>query len=357
MVTRKDIAQKANVSVSVVSRTLNNSGYVDKRKKERILRIAEELGYHSNPVAMSLASQRTRQIMFFCKNIENPFNIELYEGMLEAAWKQDYMLVINGKVDYDNIKNIMVDGVILPDEIMAEIYMDMVGRNYYLPVVAAAFGNLVNMSKSLPLVECDLWTGGRMIMEYLWEKGHRKIALAMPFGLEEQSSRHFAWREFMRDELGDRIDDYYLGISKNSLMEDGWISESGGGKNSLSAMLEFQDNFFGKGELAAEAFCERGIDATAIVCFNDEMALGFYKRIRALGYRVPEDISIIGFDGIHSRKYTDILLTSLFLNPREIGKKCTEVLLDLIEGRKHRLVTQIPMRILEGDSVRTIKSR
>lgn len=66
-VTRRDIAQKAGVSVSVVSRALNNSGYVDKEKKKRIIRIAEELGYHPNPVAVSLMKQRTKQLLFYCR--------------------------------------------------------------------------------------------------------------------------------------------------------------------------------------------------------------------------------------------------------------------------------------------------
>ena len=76
MVTRKDIAEQAGVSVSVVSRALNNSGYVESEKKARILQIAEELGYSPNPVAMSLASRRTKQILFYCKDLRNAFNIE-----------------------------------------------------------------------------------------------------------------------------------------------------------------------------------------------------------------------------------------------------------------------------------------
>ena len=90
MITRKDIAERAGVSISVVSRALNNSGYVDAEKKRKILQIAKELDYHPNPVAMSLTSQRTKQILFYCRELENAFNIEMYEGMLEAANKRDY---------------------------------------------------------------------------------------------------------------------------------------------------------------------------------------------------------------------------------------------------------------------------
>ena len=100
IITRKDIAEKAGVSVSVVSRALNNSGYVEAEKKERILQIAQELGYAPNPVAMSLASRRTRQILFYCKDLKNAFNIEVYEGMMQAAKKRNYMVVFNGDTDF-----------------------------------------------------------------------------------------------------------------------------------------------------------------------------------------------------------------------------------------------------------------
>ena len=123
MVTRKDIAQKAGVSVSVVSRALNNSGYVDTEKKKKIVEVAEELGYHPNPVAMSLARQKTRQIMFYCRELENAFNIELYEGMIEAANKQNYVVVLHGKLDFESVKGMMIDGLILPSDFITDVYL------------------------------------------------------------------------------------------------------------------------------------------------------------------------------------------------------------------------------------------
>ena len=76
-----------------------------------------------------------------------------------------------------------------------------------------------------------------------------------------------------------------------------------------------EETYFEKGELAAELFKERQSKATAAVCFNDEMALGFCKRMRKLGYRIPQDVSVVGIDGAYARKYTDQKLTSLAVNP------------------------------------------
>ena len=159
MVTRKDIAERAQVSVSVVSRALNNSGYVNAKKREQILQIAEELGYHPNPVAMSLMTQRTKQILFYCKDMRNAFNIEVYRGMLAAAGQQDYMVVVNGTLDFRKVKGIMADGLILPNETIAGLYLEATGKNYHLPVVAATYGDSISFSRSMPVIECNMWDG------------------------------------------------------------------------------------------------------------------------------------------------------------------------------------------------------
>ena len=84
-ITRKDVAEKAGVSVSVVSRVLNNSGYVDKEKKKKIIKIAEQLGYIPNPIAMALQTRRTYQIIFFCNDLTGAYYNQMYHGMAKTA--------------------------------------------------------------------------------------------------------------------------------------------------------------------------------------------------------------------------------------------------------------------------------
>lgn len=353
MVTRKDIAERANVSVSVVSRALNNSGYVTAEKKKKILQIAEELGYHPNPVAMSLMKQRTKQILFYCRELENAFNIELYEGMLEAAQQQGYMVVIHGNLDFKSVRSLMVDGIILPNEAITEVYLKDIGKNYYLPVVTASYGNSFSFYKSVPIIECNLWEGMRMALQYLWDKGHRKIAMVMPYDIGNENARTLAWREFMRYEIDSGLEQYYFGINKIGLLNDSRVMSFREEENSDN--IAIPEDFFGKGSLAAEIFQERNTDATAVICFNDEMALGFCKQLRRLGYSIPKDLSVMGIDGIYSRRYMDILLTTLTLHAKKQGMRCVEVLLDIINGRKTKYVTHIPMKILEGESVRDLR--
>lgn len=339
--------------MSVVSRALNNSGYVDAKKRERILQIAEEMGYHPNPVAMSLMSQRTKQILFYCKELKNAFNIELYEGMLEAAQKQDYMMVINGSVDFQNVRSIMADGIVLPNEAIAEMYLDGIGKNYYLPAVVASYGRQVTFSRAIPRVDCNLWKGAEKMLQYLWDRGHQKIAMVTSYDLDNDEARILVWKDFMKYELGDQMERYYFGINSRSLSMDQRVMDFPEEKR--SGDLKIPENFFEKGELGAEIFHERKTDATAVLCFNDEMALGFCKRLRKLGYRIPEDISVASFDGVYSRRYSDKNLTTLAMNPKKQGSKCVEVLLDMINGRKFKYVSDIRANILEGDTVRNIR--
>lgn len=354
MVTRKDIAKKANVSISVVSRALNNSGYVEAEKKKRILEIAKEMNYHPNPVAMSLMNRRTKQIMFYCKDLENAFNIELYEGMLEEAKKYGYMVVIHGDLNFESVKNMMVDGLILTNEEVTARYLEDVGNRYYLPVVTASYGTPISFKKAVPMVECDLFEGCSMILQYLWNRNHRKIAMISPYPIDVLNSRTSAWREFMKYELGENLTDYYYGIDKKSLGGDERIlafpEEAADSDRAMTS-----ENYFEKGMLAAEIFLEQKSDATAVVAFNDEMALGFCKKMRILGYEIPEKVSVTGFDGIYARRYADQLLTTVSSNPRMQGAKCVEVLLDMINEKKYKHITRISLKIMEGETVRDLR--
>ncbi len=355
IITRKDIAERAGVSVSVVSRALNNSGYVEGEKKKKILQIAEELGYSPNPVAMSLASRRTKQILFYCKDLKNAFNIETYEGMMEAAAKRGYMVMINGDIDFAQIKDLMVDGLIFPNEALTNSYLNAVGKNYYLPVVSMGFGSVIKgeFQKSVPVVESELWKGMENLYQYLWIRNHRKIALTTPYPWNHDEVRVIGWKQMTKYELGNRQKDFYLGICREEYPDNKQIlgfSEEKGNSQFIA------EHFFEKGEVAAEIFAEKKLDATAIMCFNDEMALGFSKQILKYGYRIPEDLSIVSFDNVYCNRYSNRKLTTLAMYPKKMGSKCVDVLLDMINGERTKYIIHVPTRIIEGDTVRSLRS-
>lgn len=357
MVSRKDIAERLNVSVSVVSRALNNSGYVEESKKQKIIALARELGYNRNPAALENAG-RTRQMIFFCKDLRNSFYIEMYDGMMEAAREHDYQIVISQDCEFDNARTAAADGLIFPSEGVTKDYLTRIGRNNYMPIVGASFGEGVQMPRHIPEVCCDLWKGVGTMMDYLREKGHKRIAFASPFNMEETSSRGIAWKSYMYPILGENWTRYFVSSSNEHFSEDaaypGLIDPLYMSKLPTRRHVYLDEDYFGKGRMAAELFCRQRCDATAVVCFNDEFATGFYMRLRRLGCRIPQDVSVVGIDGTYIRKYTDIELTTLSIQPQLMGRRCAEVLLEQIRGGKARRVTEIPTKIIEGDTVRLL---
>lgn len=115
-------------------------------------------------------------------------------------------------------------------------------------------------------------------------------------------------------------------------------------------------NLFEEGMNTADLFIQSGCNATGIVCFNDEFALGFMNRMIRMGYRVPEDISIVGIDGVAKRKYTSPLLTSVALNIKEQAYKGVDTLIDIIDGKRVNSVTSISPYLLEGNLSKALRS-
>lgn len=347
--TRKDIAERAGTSVSVVSRALNNSGYVEAGKKKKILQIAEELNYVPNPVAVSLQTRRTRQILFYCKNIDNVFNIQLYKGMMNEAAARGYMVLFNGKLSFEEIKNTLVDGIIMQDQEIAGIYMDTAGKNYHLPVVSASYGDRFSTSHGLPVVEIDMFGVVETALDYLWDMGHRRILMALPY--THSQARINAFRSWMKTKGLNRPDDHIISISRQNpkLQNDERLLRFR--EETEADRLLVSEDFYGKGVLAAQLFAEQNRNETAVLAFNDELALGMIRGFSEMGVRVPEDVSVMGIDGITARKYVSPLLTTINLFPEKQGEKCARLLLDILEGKKVKYVTHARFELEPGESV------
>jgi len=353
MVTRKDIADKVGVSVSSVSRALNNSGYVKKDKRKEILKVANELGYHPNPVAMSLQQRKTKQILYYGKDLNNYFNIELYQGMIDEADKNGYMVLINGRFNFELIPSLMIDGIILPNDYITAQYLETIGKNYHLPVVTASYGEDDYFIKAVPKVQSDLYQGMKDALQYLWDSGHRKIAMISSYDFNSNHARTNAWINFMKHELESTLENYYFGISKKGLNHDKRVMKFL--EEGSSDTMNIWESYYEKGELAADIFHERQNGATAVIAFNDEMALGFCRRIQELGYKVPADLSLMGIDGIPAGEHNNPKLTTLEIKAREMGAESVRILISILDGCKEKCMVHIPTRILEKDSVRKIR--
>lgn len=337
MVTRKDVAEIAGVSVTAVSRVVNNSGYVAKEKREAVLKAVKKLGYRASPVAVAMQKKATRQILFFNKDLSNAYNIDLYRGMIQYATKFGYMIVLSGTWDIERIKTMLIDGVILPSEVTTEKYVKAIQNAMKIPTVSASYGSCVMRPKHIPFIEADTYIAMETMLDYIMEKGHKKIALASPYINAENNPRCAAYKTIMYPILKNKLDEYMF-FCEDTPDSNDFIEE----------------DFFKYGEKLAQAIYESGIDATAVVCFNDDTAIGVIHELQRLGVRIPEDISVAGIDGLNIGNYIYPKLTTVSLNPVMQGEKCAEILIKMLKGKKVNNLTQIPSNIIEGESVSAI---
>ena len=330
MATRKDVAERANVSVTVLSRVMSNRGYVSKEKREAVLRAAEELNYRPSPMARSLQKGQTRQILFYRGYLSNAYYLELHRGMMDYAEKQGYLACICGDLHIEKIGGLLMDGLILPIEAYTRPEYARYLKKYRMPCVIIGYGE--HIPENTYAITVDTGQALRELVEYLRGKGHQRIAYVDGGNTRSVSIRNTTFRSIMTGVYHDKLENYLF-------------------TNPSTGQEVCPGTLYLLGRIAAEQFVQRKLDATAVICFNDDVAVGFYKRIVQLGCRIPEDISITSFDGLYIGEYLSPSLTSMALNPFEHGKKCAQVLLELLQGKRPGYKHQISYSLVERESV------
>ncbi|WP_077328959.1 LacI family DNA-binding transcriptional regulator [Virgibacillus siamensis] len=316
--TIKDVAKFANTSKSTVSRFLN--GYTVKKETELALKSAiKTLNYHPNVNARRLIKNHTQSIGIVVDDIANNFYADIFRGIEKITNLYGYQCTYysrtsNYQGEYgflDLAHERQVDGLILisflksPDDLLKKI------EELVTPVVLIGDTNKQMNNFS---VDVDNELGIRDVVHYLHRIGHKKIAYIT--GPEEFSATY--WR---REGYEGAMKDLGLEQSPSWVISSDW-SESGGHK----AMKELLN----LGEV------------TAVIASNDEMAIGALLCANELGYRVPSDISIVGFDDIPVSKWVYPPLTSVKQPLLEIGEKAAIGLIDKLSGQTENL----PGRVL-----------
>lgn len=343
MVTREDVAKKAGVSVSAVSRTLNEHGYVAEEKKRAIIEAARELGYRTTSVVTK--NRQSKQLCFLNIDIFNPFYIQLFNSMSKKARERNYTLYLLHSFDENMAQEMVMDGMITDSESSALEVQKIAGEDFPLPIVSASYGLPIINTKKIRYVDVDSYQAMEIGIEYLQRHGHKKIAYATPyeygFDAGTVQSRNTAFEGIMKPVLGDKFREYFLD-PQNAVREQ------------LNLATSESEMFYRDGMRSADEFVRRKCDATAIICFNDQYALGLMHRLIQLDYKIPEDVSVVGIDGIDDRKFTKPLLTTVGMNIELLGTTCINHLIDMVEGKKVRYFTSIRPKLIRGDSVKDI---
>ncbi len=303
------VAAKANVSIATVSRTINRVPTVNAKMASRVWAAIDELGYVPDTQARALGSGRSGMIGLVVSEITNPFFPELIQSFEDAAIESGYEILISS-TNYDPkrmeicIRRLLqrkAEGVaVLTFGIEQPLFEKLADRN--IPLVFVDEGP---DRPDVSIIKVDYAHGVRQGVQHLAALGHRKIAfISGPLTLHSAQCRLDAFLKAL-DECGIKARPQWQ-IEGDHTFE--------GGIGSMQRLLDDLDR------------------PSAVMCSNDVTALGVLHKAYRVGLRVPDDISVIGFDNIQMAKVMIPPLTSIQMSPIDIANAAVKALKDHIEG-------------------------
>jgi len=317
-ITIKDIAAESGLSVSTVSRALNNHPDIHTRTKKIVNDIAEKLGYRPNIVARSLKSSQSNQIGVIVPEIRHDFFANAISGIEEVAYQYGYTVIVSQSNEDMEREKINVRSMFLNR--VAGIIVSVSQTTNSSEHFAELLRNGVRMvffdrsCRDLDVysVEIDDVKSAYNAVSYLIQKGHKKIYhLAGPQNLIICRERYLGFEKAMREN----------GINDFRMVEGGMHEYDG--YNSMTKLL-MQDDI-----------------PDALFAVNDPVALGAFRKLKEANIKIPEQVSIIGFSNNPITEMVDPSLTTVEQPSMEMGRKAAQLLIDQIEGRQIALKSKL----------------
>ncbi len=332
MMTIKEFAKLAQVSQSTVSKALNDRPDVSLETKSKIIELAKKYNFVPNAFGKGLKKQVTENIgVIFCREQQplsgNPFYSRVLEGIEAELAIRKFNLILQLIPESDQnglpkmVRQQQVDGLILVGIFKDQFVNNIL--NHDIPVVM--------VDPKFSMEDCcqiliDNEQGAYIATKYLIQRGHRRIG--------------FISGDLERMSFQQRLEGYKRALKENDIGVDSALIQSGGleqGYEHVKRLLRLKDR------------------PTAIFAANDINAIHGYKAIQEFSLKIPDDISIIGFDDIDLAKYATPSLTTIRVYKEELGSIGVRTLLDLIGGHiKTPIKTILPTRLIERDSVKTL---
>lgn len=329
-VTIKDVARLAGVDPSTVSRVIADSPRISGKTKEKVLKVMEELDFHPNAIARSLANKSTKTIGVIMPHsseqvFTNPFFTEIMRGIGVSALKRGYYVLFstgsNSDEEYEATSRLVnerrVDGLILLTSRVGDKTIESLREKRFPFVVVGKPANMEDVN----WVDNDNREAGFMATEYLIELGHKRIG--------------FVGGEFNYVFMGERfrgykkaLDSYGIKFSKELLSLDEFVEE--GGYSAVRKLLEQENR------------------PTAVVVADDLMAFGAMRAIKEQGLRIPEDVSVISFNDTPLAGYVDPPLTSMEIFVYDLGYNAGETLIEQLRdsgGHKKHIIIPTKLKV------------
>ncbi len=321
--TIRDVAQAAGVSTATVSKFVNGGQRFSREVEERITRAIQQLGYRANPLARSMITGRTGNLGIVILDIRNPHFTSLVKGASRVAAEAGLNLLFADAAESRTPELALlqalcprVDGVVVSAR-MPQAAIDWL-RDTGMPTVV--YGGQP-AQPGLHSVGCDNRAGGLMLGRHLRELGHRRIS--------------------------------YVGFSAARWSDERWlgVQEAFAGVKCTLRAFDVPSPVAEEGERIASTVLLDAQTPDAVVAYNDLLALGLLSEARSLGFRVPEQLSIAGFDNIAYGRYVTPTLTSIDIGSEATGELAARQLLALLQGEAAiELHATVPSRLMARGS-------
>ncbi|WP_270182702.1 LacI family DNA-binding transcriptional regulator [Alkalihalobacillus sp. CinArs1] len=336
MITIYDLAKKTGFSYTTVSKALNNYPDVSQKTRQAILQTAADMGYLPNAHAQSLSTKKswTIGVMFSEANevgMKHPFFSAVIESFRKHAEKEGYDLILASRNlrnrDTSYLEHFLyrgVDGiVVISSDPNDEQVQEMI--NNHIPIVVIDMTN-----ENCSVILSDDLSGGKLAINYLHSLGHTKIAhISGDPTIHAGKERIEGYKKAM-SQLGLPVPDHYL--------VNGGLFSIKEGSEAMSKLLDLPD------------------PPTAVFVAGDHMAIGAMELAKSRGVRIPEDVSIVGYDDIEMASYVTPKLTTIRQDTDVLGVRAAQILIKQMIQKK-KIVTEeiIPVQLIERESCLPLK--
>lgn len=329
MLTIKEIAVRASVSRTTVSRVLNDSGYVSEEAKKRVLKVIEETGYVPSENAKSLRTKKTKVIGVILPKISTETSSRLVKGMDEVLAKKGYQILLANtnlepqkEMEYLRLlKSRHVDGIIHSATQISQPLIDQVNQlNIPFVMVGQNISGYTN-------VIFDDYQASRDMVQLLIKKGHKNVAF---IGVDEKD-RSVGYL---------RKSGFLDAMKENDLpIENAWIQ---------TGIFDVESGYHCMGSIMDNSVNK----PTAVLAVTDRLAVGAVQYINQIGLAVPDDIAVSGMGASELSKFITPALSTIDFLVENAGREAATLILEKIDGKDHEEITRIiPYRLLERDSI------
>jgi len=321
VMTIKDVAREAGVSVGTASQALRDSPAVRESTRRRVLAVAKRLRYHPSALARGLVTRRTHTVGLLISDIANPFFIRAVRAVEDVAQEKGYNVILCN-TDEDPAKETQYLRVLVEKRVDGIILATTAGSLTAVRDVRWRRIPLVLFDRELPgvtanLVKVDGVLGGRLATEHLLALGHRRIAIIHG--------------PMMRSTGTERLQGYLLALRDAGVRPDPALIREGNFK---------QDS----GRDLARRFLDLSPPPTALFCTNNLMTVGALQALGERGVRIPSELSLVGYDDMEWWTLTHPPLTTVGQPVYDLGSEAMRLLLEDIEAKDRRRPRRVVLK-------------